>query len=135
MTNPTLEQAEAWIMKAQAKAVQLGVKVSVCIVDSGGNPVALQRMDGASILSPDIARAKAFTAVAYRMHSKDMAERMKDRPIAAMGLTQVSGNRVVILPGGVLVKKGEEIIGAIGVSGATSDQDHECGMEAASSAV
>jgi len=135
MTNPTLEQAEAWISKAQAKAVQLGVKVSVCIVDSGGNPVALQRMDGASILSPDIARAKAFTAVAYRMHSKDMAERMKDRPVAAMGLTQVSGNRVVILPGGVLVKKGEEIIGAIGVSGATSDQDHECGMEAASSAV
>jgi uncharacterized protein GlcG (DUF336 family) len=104
-------------------------------VDSGGNPVALQRMDGASILSPDIARAKAFTAVAYRMHSKDMAERMKDRPVAAMGLTQVSGNRVVILPGGVLVKKGEEIIGAIGVSGATSDQDHECGMEAASSGV
>ena len=135
MTNPTLEQAEAWIRKAQAKAVQLGVKVSVFVVDSGGNPVALQRMDGASILSPDIARAKAFTAVAYRMHSKDMAERMKDRPVAAMGLTQVSGNRVVILPGGVLVKKGEEIIGAIGVSGATSDQDHECGMEAASSGV
>jgi uncharacterized protein GlcG (DUF336 family) len=57
---------------------------------------------------------------------------MKDRPAAALGLTQASGNRTVFLPGGVLAKKGEEIIGAIGVSGASSDQDHECGVEAIS---
>ena len=113
-------------------AAQLGVKVSVCVVDAGGNPVALARMDGANILSPDIARGKAFTAVAFKSHSKEMAERMKDRPVAALGLTQVSGNRVVLLPGGVLAKKGDEIIGAVGVSGASSDQDHECGIEAIS---
>ena len=134
MTNTTLEQAEGWIRKAQAKAVQLGVQVSVCVLDAGGNPVASARMDGAGILSPDIARAKAYTAIAFRMHSKEMAERMKERPAAGLGLTQVSGNRVVLLPGGVLVKKGEEILGAIGVSGASSDQDHECGLEAASGA-
>jgi uncharacterized protein GlcG (DUF336 family) len=132
MTNLTLEQAEAWIKKACAKAAQLGVKVSVCVVDAGGNPVALARMDGANILSPDIARGKAYTAVAFKGHSKEMAERMKDRPVAALGLTQVSGNRVVLLPGGVLAKKGEEILGAVGVSGATSDQDHECALEAVS---
>ena len=130
MTTDTLEQSEAWIKKACAKATQLGVRVSVCVVDAGGNPVALARMDGANILSPDIARGKAFTAVAFRSNSKEMAERMKDRPVAALGLTQVSGNRVVLLPGGVLAKKGEEIIGAVGVSGASSDQDHECGIEA-----
>jgi uncharacterized protein GlcG (DUF336 family) len=130
MTNLTLEQAEEWIRKACAKATQLGVKVSVCVVDAGGNPVALAKMDGANILSPDIARGKAFTAVAFKAHSKDMAERMKDRPVAALGLTQVSGNRVVLLPGGVVAKSGEEVIGAVGVSGATSDQDHECGLEA-----
>jgi uncharacterized protein GlcG (DUF336 family) len=62
-----------------------------------------------------------------------MAERMKDRPVAALGLTQVSGSRIVLLPGGVVAKKGDEVIGAIGVSGATSDQDHECGLEALSS--
>jgi len=132
MTDLTLQQAEEWIRKACAKAAQLGVKVSVCVVDAGGNPVAMARMDGAPILSPDIARGKAFTAVAFRGHSKEMAERMKERPVAAMGLTQVSGNRVVLLPGGVLAKKGEEILGAVGVSGATSDQDHECGLEAVS---
>jgi len=130
MSNLTLEQAESWIRKACAKATQLGVRVSVCVVDAGGNPVALARMDGANILSPDIARGKAFTAVAFKSNSKEMAERMKDRPVAALGLTQVSGNRVVLLPGGVLAKKGEEIIGAVGVSGASSDQDHECGIEA-----
>jgi uncharacterized protein GlcG (DUF336 family) len=132
MANLTLKQAEEWITKAQAKATQLGVKVSVVVVDAGGNPVALARMDGANIITPDIARGKAYTAIAFRMHSKEMAERMKDRPAAGLGLTQVSGNRVVLLPGGVLAKKGDEIIGAVGVSGATSDQDHECALEAIS---
>jgi uncharacterized protein GlcG (DUF336 family) len=132
MPTLTLEQAEAWIRKATAKADQLGVKVSVCVVDGGGNVVAVARMDGANILSPDIARGKAYTCVAFKSNSKDMAERMKDRPAAAVALTQVSGNRVVLLPGGVVVKKGDEVIGAVGVSGATSDQDHECGIEAVS---
>lgn len=132
MTNLTLEQAEAWITKASAKATQLGVKVSVYVVDSGGNAVAFARMDGAGVLTPDIARAKAYTAIAFKSHSKDIAERMKDRPAAAVGLTQASGNRVVFLPGGVLAKQGEDILGAVGVSGASSDQDHECGLEAVS---
>jgi len=100
MANLTLDQAEKWIAKACAKASQLGVKVSVVVVDSGGNPVALARMDGAGILSPDIARGKAYTAIAFKGHSKEMAERMKDRPAAGLGLTQASGNRVVLLPGG-----------------------------------
>jgi len=130
MTNLTLEQAEAWIKKACAKATQLGVKVSVYVVDAGGNPVAFARMDGAGILTPDIARAKAYTAIAFKSHSTDITERMKDRPAAALGLTQASGNKVVFLPGGVLHKRGEEIVGAVGVSGASSDQDHECGIEA-----
>lgn len=132
MANLTLEQAEKWISKARAKATQLGVKVSVCVVDAGGNPVAFARMDGAGVLSPDIARGKAYTAVAFKSHSKEMAERMKDRPAAGLGLTQVSGNRIVLLPGGVLARKGDEIIGAVGVSGASSDEDHECGLEAVS---
>jgi uncharacterized protein GlcG (DUF336 family) len=132
MTNLTLEQAEAWIRKACAKATQLGVKVSVVVVDAGGNQVALARMDGAGILTPEIARAKAYTAIAFKSNTKEMAERMKDRPVAALGLTQASGNRVVLLAGGVVAKNGDEVIGAIGVSGASSDQDHDCGIEAIS---
>ena len=129
MANVTLKQAQEWITKAQAKATQLGVKVTVAVVDAGGNLVALSRMDGAGILTPEIAKAKAYTAIAFKSNSKDMTERMKDRPAAGLGLTQASGNRVVLLPGGVLVKKDDEILGAVGVSGASSDQDHECGLE------
>lgn len=133
MSTLTLEQAEEWIRKARAKAAQLGVKVSVVVVDAGGNPVAFERMDGAGILTPDIARGKAYTAIAFKSNSKDITERMKDRPAAALGLTQVSGNRIVFLPGGVIARKGEDILGAVGVSGASSDQDHECGLDAVSS--
>jgi glc operon protein GlcG len=133
LADVTLEQAQAWIRKAHAKAAQLGVKVSASVVDSAGNPVASGRMDGAGILTSDIARAKAYTAIAFKSHSKEITERMKERPAAALGLTQVSGNRIVFLPGGALAKKGDEIIGAIGVSGASSDQDHECALEAVSS--
>lgn len=132
MSNLTLKQADELITKACAKASQLGVKISVVVVDAGGNPVASARMDGAGILTPDIARGKAYTAIAFKSHSKDITERMKERPAAALGLTQASGNRVVFLPGGVLAKKDGEIIGAVGVSGASSDQDHECGIEAVS---
>ena len=132
MSNLTLKQAEEWITKACAKASQLGVKVSVVVVDAGGNPVAFARMDGAGILTPDIARGKAFTAIAFKSHSKDIAERMKERPAAALGLTQASGNKIVFLPGGVLARKGDEILGAVGVSGASSDEDHECGIDAVS---
>ncbi|MDG6914581.1 MAG: heme-binding protein [Nitrososphaerota archaeon] len=132
MPDVTLAQAQEWIRKACAKAAQLGVKVSACVVDSAGNVVATARMDGAFIVSPDVARGKAYTAAAFRANSKDMAERMKDRPVAAMGLINASGNRLVLLPGGVVAKKGDDVIGAIGVSGATSDQDHECAVEAVS---
>lgn len=132
MSSLTLKQAEEWITRACSKASQLGVKVSVVVVDAGGNPVASARMDGAGILTPDIARGKAYTAIAFKSHSKDITERMKERPAAALGLTQVSGNRIVFLPGGVLATKDGEIVGAVGVSGASSDQDHECGIEAVS---
>lgn len=132
MPDVTLAQAQEWIKKACAKATQLGAKVSVCVVDSAGNVVALSRMDGAFTVSPDVARGKAYTAIAFKTNSKEMAERMKDRPVAALGLIQATGNRIVLLPGGVVAKKGDEVIGAVGVSGATSDQDHECGIEAVS---
>ena len=63
----------------------------MCVVDGSGNLVAMPRMDGAGILSPDIARGKAYTAIEFKSHSKSLAERMKDRPAAGLGLTQVSG--------------------------------------------
>jgi uncharacterized protein GlcG (DUF336 family) len=132
LTTLTQQEAQAWVAKAQRKAEQMNVKVSISVVDGSGIPVAFTRMDGAGILTPDIARAKAYTAVVFKRNTKDTAEGMKERVLAATSLMQVTQGKVVILAGGVIVKRGDEVIGGIGVSGATSDEDHECALEATS---
>jgi len=110
----------------------MNVKVSIFVVDASGIPVCFTRMDGAGILTPDIAKAKAYTAVAFKRNTKDTAEGMKDRALAASSLMSVTQGKTVILAGGVVVMKEGEVIGGIGVSGATSDQDHECAVDAIS---
>lgn len=130
--NVSLDQAGDCIKKSMKRAQDIGVNVSIFVVDSAGTPVAFSRMDGAGIMTPDIARAKAFTAIAFKRNTKDMAENLKDRPSAAAGIMGVGGGRILILAGGVVIRGGggtaasAGIIGAVGVSGATSDQDHEC---------
>jgi uncharacterized protein GlcG (DUF336 family) len=132
LTSLTQQEAQGWVGKAQRKAEQLNVKVSIYVVDGSGTPVSFTRMDGAGILTPDIARAKAYTAVAFKRNTKDTVEGMKDRVLAATSLMEVTQGKVIILAGGVVVMKDGEVIGGIGVSGATSDQDHECALEATS---
>jgi uncharacterized protein GlcG (DUF336 family) len=132
LASLTQQEAQGWVGKAQRKAEQLNVKVSIYVVDGSGTPVSFTRMDGAGILTPDIARAKAYTAVAFKRNTKDTVEGMKDRVLAATSLMEVTQGKVIILTGGVVVMKDGEVIGGIGVSGATSDQDHECALEATS---
>jgi uncharacterized protein GlcG (DUF336 family) len=128
----TLQNAQDMIMKAKRKAEQMNVKVSLFVVDSSGVPIAFARMDGADIHTADVARAKAYTAVAYSKNTWDLIDEMKNNPLDANGLMQVGRGNVVFLGGGVLAKKDGEIIGAIGISGAEADQDHACGLEAVS---
>ena len=130
MAKLTLEQAEQWIKKAQKKANELGVNVSIYVVDDAGIPVAFARMNGAPILGADIARAKAFTAAAFRKNTKELQESWKDRQLAATAIIGIGEGKIAAMAGGVLSMKEGEVLGAIGVSGATSDQDHECAMEA-----
>jgi uncharacterized protein GlcG (DUF336 family) len=125
----TLSEAQSMIQKAEKKARELKIKVSIYVVDAVGEPVAFYRMDGAATLTPDIARAKAYTAATFRENTKDLA----DPPLEATSLIAVSGGRIVYLPGGVMAKRDGELIGAIGISGATGDQDHECALAATSS--
>ena len=119
-------------MRAKKKAEQMNVKVSILVVDSSGIPVALARMDGADFHTVDVARAKAYTAVAYSKNTWDLVDEMKSNPLDASALMQAGRGNVVFIGGGVLAKKDGEIVGAIGVSGAEADQDHACGMEAVS---
>ncbi len=126
MVDLSLKEAQAIIKKAQEKANQLKVKVTVYIVDGSGYPVAFERMDGAGMITPDVARAKAFTAAAL---GTDVIEFMKPRDAMHLGaLMNVSmgGSGLVFLNGGAAIKKGNAVVGGVGVSGATGEQDYEC---------
>jgi uncharacterized protein GlcG (DUF336 family) len=128
----TLEEAQSMIMNAKRKAEQMNVRVSIFVVDGSGVPVAFVRMDGTAIHTVDVARAKAYTAIAYGVNTWDLVNEMKNNPLDANALMQAGRGSVVFIGGGVLAKKNGEIVGAIGVSGAEADQDHACGIEAVS---
>jgi uncharacterized protein GlcG (DUF336 family) len=131
-TKLPLQIAQDMIEKAMRKAQQMNVRVSIFVVDSSGVPVAFVRMDGADIHTSDVARAKAYTAVAYSKNTMELVDEMRNNLLDASGLISVGRGNVVFIGGGVLAKHGDEIVGAIGVSGAEADQDHACGLEAVS---
>jgi uncharacterized protein GlcG (DUF336 family) len=132
LAGVTQKQAEGWISKAQKKAEELNIKVSIFVVDASGIPVAFTKMDGAGIMTPDFAKAKAFTAVAFQRNTKDAAEAMKERVLFGASLLEVGAGKTMIAPGGVIAKSDSELLGAVGVSGGTADQDHDCATQAIS---
>ena len=122
----SLEEAGGVISRAQAKADELGVRVTVAVVDEGSLLIALARMDGAPPLSPQIAEAKAVGAAMWHRDGAQLAEVAKERP----GLFSVADRmvRVPIVPGlgSALIKRDGRVLGAVGVSGAKPEQDLEC---------
>lgn len=83
-------------------------------------------MDNCGWLAPDIALAKAYATAGFRRDTEPMLQRLKGKEVFATALTSMSGGKVLLGQGGVLVTEDNEIIGAVGVSGATSEQDAEC---------
>lgn len=122
----SLKAAQDIIERAHAKARELGINVTVAVVDDGGLLVALVRMDGAPPLSSQIAESKAVGAVMLHRDGASLAELAKDRP----GFFAVADRltRLPIVPGlgSVLVKRDGNVIGAVGVSGGRPEQDLEC---------
>jgi uncharacterized protein GlcG (DUF336 family) len=121
-----LARAHTLIDKAFVKAGELGIKVTVAVVDEGGLLVALSRMDGATPLSPQIAEAQAVGAAMLHRDGAGLAQLAKDRP----GFFSVADRlvRVPLVPGlgSVLIKEEGSVVGALGVSGGSPDQDLEC---------
>jgi len=99
------------------------------VLDDGGHVKVLKREDGASILRPNIAIGKAWGAVGMGESSRQLGERLKERPAFLGSLSDMSGGKVVPVAGGVLIMDVNEIIGAVGVSGGTSDEDEICAIE------
>ena len=121
--NITLAVAEKAIQAAKAKATELNVLMNICIVDSGVNLVAFARMDGAWIGSVDISQKKAKTAAWFTMDTAALSPLVQ--PGQPLFNIEHSNGGLITFPGGVIIKTGEgTIIGAIGVSGSSVDNDH-----------
>lgn len=119
-----LSQSQRALEGAIAKAAELNLKISVAISDEAGAVKALYRMDGASLLSLQIAQDKAYTSSATRLPSHAWYDFIKDDAPLLHGIVHVP--RLVIFGGGLPLKEGDAVIGAIGVSGGHYSQDVEC---------
>lgn len=121
--NMTLEKAEKMIAAAKKKATEIDTKMNIAVVDAGANLVAFARMDGAWLGSVDISIKKAETARYFDMNSGSVGE--LSQPGGSLYNIEHSNNGLITFPGGIPVKNAEgDIIGAIGVSGSTVDNDH-----------
>lgn len=126
-----LEEARRVIQAGQEKAREIGQPMNIAVVDAGANLVAFERMDGAWLGSIDIALNKAFTARAFDMDTKDLAENSQSgKPF--FGIHVSNHGRVMIFPGGVPLKLAGEVVGAVGVSGGMNKQDQAVAEAAAS---
>ncbi|MFD5873002.1 heme-binding protein [Streptomyces sp. NPDC060322] len=125
MSNITLAAAEEIIDAAHERAQELGKAVSVAVVDAGGFPVAIRRPDGARPLTPDIARAKAYTAAVMQRPGRMLKKWQESQPVFFAQLSQLPGAAMPILAteGSVTIKKDGEIIGGLGIAGGTADED------------
>ncbi len=128
----TLEEAQRVIDSAAQKATEIGQPMNIAVVDAGGNLKAHVRMDGASIGSITVAINKAYTSIAFQCQSGDLQEATRPHgPI--YGLSDAHGGRIVVFPGGIPLVRDGRIMGAIGVSTGTVEQDQavaEAGVEA-----
>jgi uncharacterized protein GlcG (DUF336 family) len=122
-------------MRAVAAAAQhaekIGVRINAAVVDRGGNLLAFQRQNGAPLHSISIAMDKAYTAVSFGFPTADWMSLIGDQPQLREGLVQ--RERLVIFGGGLPIRLDGELVGAIGVSGASETQDEACanaGVEA-----
>jgi uncharacterized protein GlcG (DUF336 family) len=124
----TLDQANAIIVAALARGVELGLKpLSVAVLDAGGHLLAFQRQDGASTLRPQIATSKASAALGLGVSSRKIAEMAAERPTFITSLGPISPHGVVPAAGGVIVIDTDGVaIGAVGITGDTSDNDELC---------
>lgn len=129
MPELTLQAADALTTAAFDYARQHNLALSVAILDAGGNAIRITRMDGCNFLSPDIARGKAFGAVAWKLPSAELGNRFTT-PGAASGMVGISGQRIVPHQGALPIWADGRCVGSIGVSGARSDQDEDAARTA-----
>ena len=120
----TLEEAKGIVSAAEQKAQQMGQPMNIAVMDAGRNLVAFQRMNGAWVASIDIAIDKAFTSAGRGLTTREIGD-MAQPGQPLFGINTTNGGRIVIFAGGVPLMRDGEVVGAVGVSGGTPDEDHE----------
>lgn len=119
----TLEDARRIIAAAEKKAIEIGQPMNIAVADQGGNLVAHVRMDGAWLGSIDISIKKAYTSRAFDIATKDLATHSQSGG-QFFGIHASNDGRIMIFAGGIPLRRGNAIAGAIGVSGGSGEQDH-----------
>ncbi|MGB7529495.1 MULTISPECIES: GlcG/HbpS family heme-binding protein [Sphingobacterium] len=131
MSNITLEQARKVVDAAIKKSQELGVKMNIAVVDSGTNLVAFNKMDDAWLGSIDISQKKARTARYFNMDTGEIGK--LSQPGGPLYNIEHSNHGLISFPGGVLIKDASgNVIGAVGVSGSTVEDDHAVAAAGAS---
>lgn len=125
----TLKDARRMADHCLELAAEMGMKpITVAVVDAAGSLKVLLRQDDTSTLRPEIAQGKAKGAVALGMGSRAIYERAKEQPYFIQAMNTLNGGSLVPVPGGVLIRRGKVIIGAVGITGDSSDNDEACAM-------
>lgn len=119
-----LEDARRVIAAAEQKATKIGQPMNIAVVDEGANLVAFARMENAWLGSIDIAINKAFTSRAFDISTKELSKLSQPKE-DFFGIHVSNHGRVMIFAGGIPLKKDGKVVGAIGVSGGTGDQDQQ----------
>ncbi len=119
----TLADARRIIAAAEKKADEIGQPMNIAVADAGGNLVAHVRMDNAWLGSVDISIKKAWTSRAFDITTKDLGENSQSGD-QFFGIHASNNGKVMIFAGGIPLKKDGKVVGAIGVSGGSGEQDH-----------
>ncbi|KYH26426.1 hypothetical protein HAPAU_15240 [Halalkalicoccus paucihalophilus] len=122
MDEITLDDAKGMIRAAEERSDEIGVPMCIAVVDGGANLVGFHRVDGALLASISIARNKAYSAVTLKMPTDEIGEAAQPgAPLFGIGTT--NDGRIVTFGGGFPIESGGSVIGAIGVSGGSPDED------------
>ena len=132
MANLNFDQASKIANETRANAREtLTNPIAVAVLDSGGHLIVLEREDGAAFMRPPIAIGKAWGALGLGVGTRALETRLQNVPTSApffASIAALTSGNLIPVPGGVLIMDGDEIVGATGVSGDTSDKDEACAV-------
>jgi len=129
--QPSLELALRLIEGVRAEAEARSLALAMCVVDAGGNAIAMQRMDGAALGAMRLAEGKAYTAVLWGTRTGDFTE--STQPGGADWGWNTTDDRIVVYAGGIPLVADGQLVGGLGASGGAADEDEACVVAAARS--